>query len=215
LARERTWVTIRFVKDEHLETVIKQFVDLLLPQLTPFEATVYIIFLRHSFLDGASEIRIGQRTLAKAWTSARAAETTSRVHILRTVKGLESKGAIRIGDTNREGTLYNVLLPSEIPLVLEKLSAEIVPPDEDFFTLPEKRKELFERDKYTCFYCGIKVTADSASLDHFIPQHKSGKHTKENLKTCCLMCNSIKSGKTYEEAAPLLLKSIQERRLNA
>ncbi|MGH7236937.1 MAG: HNH endonuclease [Candidatus Saccharimonadales bacterium] len=63
-------------------------------------------------------------------------------------------------------------------------------------------------------YCGEKVTAENATLDHLVPQYKGGKHTKENLKTSCLMCNSIKSGKTYEEAAPLLLKSIQERRAN-
>ena len=35
---------------------------------------------------------------------------------------------------------------------------------------------------------------------------------KENLRTCCLICNSVKSGKSFEEAAPLILKSMQERR---
>lgn len=202
------------ITHEDLESVVVQFVDLLLPLLTPFEAAVYIFFLRHSFINGVSEVRIGQRTLAKAWTSARTVEGTSRTHILRTVKGLENKGVVKIGDTNREGTLYKVFLPKEIPLVIEKLGVELTPPDEDYFTRPEKRKELYERDKYMCFYCGSKVTAENASLDHFIPQHREGKHTKENLKTCCLMCNSIKSGKTYEEAAPLLLKSIQERRIS-
>jgi len=44
------------------------------------------------------------------------------------------------------------------------------------------------------------------------PQSKGGKHTKDNLKTCCFVCNAIKSGKTYEEAAPFLLKSIRERK---
>ena len=76
----------------------------------------------------------------------------------------------------------------------------------------EKRKELFERDKWICHYCGEKVTEENATLDHLTPQCKGGKHTKSNLKTSCLVCNSIKSGKTYEEAAPFLLKSIQERR---
>ncbi|MEK7463230.1 MAG: HNH endonuclease, partial [Patescibacteria group bacterium] len=57
-----------------------------------------------------------------------------------------------------------------------------------------------------------KVTPENSTLDHLVPQSRDGKHTKENLKTSCLVCNSIKSGKTYEEAAPYLLKSIQERR---
>ena len=59
-----------------------------------------------------------------------------------------------------------------------------------------------------------KVTVEDATLDHFVPQSKDGKHTKENLKTCCFVCNSIKSGKTYEDAAPFLLNSIREKKKN-
>lgn len=201
------------MRNEDLMQTLEQFVDLLLPKLTPFEATVYIFFLRHSLSNETNSIRIGQRTLAKAWTSARSAENTSRAHILRTIKGLEEKGVIKVGDTNREGTNYTILLPMEVPSVEEELATTAIQPDEDFFTKLEKRKEIFERDKYNCFYCGEKVTPENATLDHLKPQHDGGKHTKDNLKTSCLMCNSIKSGKTYEEAAPLLLKSMQERRL--
>jgi hypothetical protein len=197
---------------EDLQKIIVQLVDLLLPELKPFEATVYVFFLRHSLIEGKREIRIGQRTLAKAWMSPRAAETTSRVHILRTVNGLEEKGVVKIGDTNRDGTLYTVLLPEEVSSIKEKLSIVADPVEDNYFKDAEKRKEIFERDKFTCHYCGEKVTPENATLDHLIPQHVGGKHTKENLKTSCLICNSIKSGKTYEEAAPLLLKSIQERR---
>ena len=63
-----------------------------------------------------------------------------------------------------------------------------------------------------CYYCREEVTKDNATLDHLIPQSKDGKNTEENLKTSCLLCNSIKSGKTYEEAAPHLLKSVSERK---
>lgn len=84
--------------------------------------------------------------------------------------------------------------------------------EDDFFTNAEKRKLLFERDSWVCQYCGEKVTKDNATLDHYIPQSKGGKHTKENLRTCCLLCNGIKSGKSFEEAAPHVLKNIQERR---
>jgi 5-methylcytosine-specific restriction endonuclease McrA len=97
-------------------------------------------------------------------------------------------------------------------LVKEKLSIIADPIEANYFKDPEKRKEIFERDKYICRYCGEKVTPDNATLDHLIPQHLGGKHTKENLRTSCLICNSIKSGENYNEAAPLLLQSIQERR---
>ncbi|MCK4245097.1 MAG: HNH endonuclease [Candidatus Omnitrophica bacterium] len=126
---------------------------------------------------------------------------------------LEEKGCIKVGDANRDGTLYIVSLPKDILLVAEKI-ASLLPQDteEDYFNDPEKRREIFERDKWICQYCGEKVSPENATLDHFIPQSKGGKHTKENIRTCCLICNGIKSGKTYEEAAPFLLKSIQERK---
>jgi 5-methylcytosine-specific restriction endonuclease McrA len=103
-------------------------------------------------------------------------------------------------------------LPKQIPLVKEKMAIKKKIKEIDYFTDLKKRQELFERDNWTCYYCGEKVTKDNATLDHLTPQCKDGKNTKENLKTSCLLCNSIKSGKTYEEASPYLLKSISERR---
>ncbi|MDD4873469.1 MAG: HNH endonuclease [Dehalococcoidales bacterium] len=197
---------------DNLQKIIEQFVDFLMPALTPYEASLYIFFLRNSHIKNNSpEIRIGKRTIAENISSVRAI-TTNYAQVTKLVDGLEGKGCIKIGDTNRDGTLYNIFLPEEIPSVKEKLAITADPVEEDFFTNPEKRKEIFERDKYTCFYCGEKVTPENSTLDHLVPQSKDGKHTKENLKTSCLICNSIKSGKTYEEAAPYLLKSIQERR---
>jgi len=199
---------------EELQIIIKQFVDLVMPELTPYEANLYFLLFRNSFIqNGSSTVRVGKRTIAdKIGKGARTEENISYKQVSKSLKGLEEKGVIRVGDTNRKGTLYTILLPKEIPFVKEKLAITSEPKDEDYFSDPEKRKELFERDKWTCFYCGEKVSSENATLDHLIPQSKGGKHTKDNLKTSCLICNSIKSGKTYEEAAPYLLKSIQERR---
>lgn len=197
---------------ENLQKTIEQFVDFLLPSLTPYEAGLYIFFLRNSHIkNSAPEIRIGKRTIADNLGVSRG-EKTNYAHVTKLIDGLAEKGCLRIGDTNRDGTLYAIFLPEEIPSVKEKLLIVADPVEEDYFTNQEKRKEIFERDKYICHYCGEKVTPENATLDHLTPQQKGGKHTKENLKTSCLVCNSIKSGKTYEEAAPLLLKSIQKRR---
>ncbi len=196
----------------NLQKIIEQFVDLLMPTLAPHEASLYIFFLRNSHIkNGLPEVRIGKRTIAVNIGGVRAT-TTNYAQVTKLVDGLEEKGCIKIGDTNRDGTLYSILLPEEIPSVKEKLAITADLIEEDFYTNPEKRREIFERDKYICFYCGDKVTPENSTLDHLVPQSKDGKHTKENLKTSCLICNSIKSGKTYEEAAPFLLKSIQERK---
>ena len=195
-----------------LTKTIVQFVDLLMPELTPYEAAMYIFLLRNSHLKNLSEIRIGKRTIAEKWGTGARGKRTNYAHVTDLVKGLEKKGCLKIGDVNREGTLYKILLPEEIPLVKEKLSVVQETGEEDYFTDPERRRELFERDKWVCCYCGDKVTEKNATLDHSNPQSKGGKHTKNNLKTCCFVCNAIKSGKTYEEAAPFLLKSIRERK---
>lgn len=204
------------MKDK-LQKIIEQYVDYLLPNLTPYEATMYIFLLRSAYIKNDSrEVRIGKRTIGAKLGGARgkggSTQVTAFSHVTELVKGLESKGCIKIGDTNRDGTLYIILLPEEIPLVKEKLSIQQEPEEEDYFNNSEKRLIIFERDNWTCVYCGEKVTSANATLDHLIPQYKGGKNTEENLKTACLICNSIKSGKTYDEAAPFLLKSIQERR---
>ena len=158
-------------------------------------------------------MRIGKRTLADFYGKGSRGDKTNYAHISKQLKGLEEKKCIKISDTTREGTLYTILLPTEIPFVAEKIAlTSEVEEEEDYFTNPKKRKEVFERDNWICFYCGERVSSGNATLDHFHPQHAGGDHSMENLKTSCLTCNSIKSGKSYEEAAPFILKNMQERR---
>jgi hypothetical protein len=198
---------------EDPKNLICDFVDLVMPSLTPYESSFYVLFLRLSFFDNNSfQVRIGKRSVAEqVGKSARGGANISFYQVTDVFKSLEEKGCIVIGNTTREGTLYTVLPPREIPFVKEKLAVP-APADDDYFTDPDKRRSLFERDKWTCQYCGEIVSSDNATLDHYIPQSKGGNHSKENLRTCCLVCNSIKSGKSFEEAAPLILKSMQERR---
>jgi 5-methylcytosine-specific restriction endonuclease McrA len=197
-----------------IKIIIEQFVDYLLPDLTPSETSLYLYLLCNSFVKNNSfEVRVGKRTIATKYGKGSRGEKTNYEHVSKTLKMLEGKGCIKIKDTNREGTLYIVNLPKDIPLVAEKI-ASLIPQDteEDYFNDPEKRRKIFERDKWICQYCGEKVTQENTTIDHFTPQSKGSKHNKENLKLCCFICNSIKSGKSYEEAAPFLLKSLQERK---
>jgi len=197
-----------------IKKVIENFIDFLLPELTPYEVVIYLFFLRNTILKDELEIRIGKRSLAKSLGIGARSEKMSYEQVTKVLSSLEKKKCIKIGDTIREGTLYSIVLPEEIPLVSEKIikikSNNI---SEDYFNDDDKRKEIFERDNWTCQYCGQIVNQDNATLDHFIPQHAGGKHTKSNLRTCCIMCNSIKSGKTYEDAAPFILRSIKDRNI--
>lgn len=200
--------------EESIESTVQQFVDYLMPELTPYEASLYLYLFRNSFLrNGTTEVRVGKRTIAAGFGKGSRGMQTNYAHVSEILRKLEQKGCIKVGDTDRLGTLYIITLPKDIPLVAEKIqSASLQDSENDYFNDPNKRREVFERDRWICQYCGEKVSQQNATLDHFIPQSKGGENSKDNLRTCCLVCNGIKSGKTYEEAAPLLLKSIQERR---
>ena len=197
-------------------------VDYLFQDLDAYEAALYVFLYRKSIHIGEPSVRIGKRSISTDFVrGARGGGHGNRGgiyvnygHLSRSLKSLELKGCIRAGDTNREGTLYTVVRPLEIESVAKRLEAvnaiEVVEPD--YYSDPVRRKEVFERDHWTCRYCGEKLTPDTATLDHFVPQGDGGGHGMANLRTACLMCNSIKSGRTYEEVAPFLLESVAHRR---
>ena len=66
------------------------------------------------------------------------------------------------------------------------------------------RVEIFNRDQYTCQYCGKQ--SRELTLDHVIPRHQGGRHTWENLVSACAACNRRKAGRTPEQARMKLLK---------
>ena len=203
------------MSDQPRNPLLEEFVDFLLPLLKPYEATIYLYLLRKShFGVGVPKIRVGKRTIASDCGQGTRAAISNFQHITELLKALERKECISIGDTTREGTLYAVKLPHEIPAVKERMAALRVPEQPlNYYRDPALRNELFERDKWICRYCGERVSAENATLDHLVPVSKGGSDAAENLATCCLICNAIKSGKTYEEAAPAILASLRDRRL--
>lgn len=203
------------MKNDHYEVELyEDFVDSLLPCLSPYQAMTYLYLFRNSSpQEGKLECRIGKRSMASQCCRSVRGTEISFAQMTSVLNGLEDMNCIRIKDSNREGTLYEVVPPLNVPIVAERLaSTQIEDVDADYFNDPEKRIEVFERDQWTCQYCGEKVDEKNSTLDHFIPKSKGGGNNKENLRTACLACNSVKSGKSFEEAAPLILTSISKRR---
>jgi 5-methylcytosine-specific restriction endonuclease McrA len=60
------------------------------------------------------------------------------------------------------------------------------------------RRELFQRDRYQCQYCGSETR--ELTLDHVVPRVRGGKHIWENVVTACTVCNHRKAGRTPAEA---------------
>ena len=61
------------------------------------------------------------------------------------------------------------------------------------------RHDVYERDHWLCYLCGsdTRTTTDpfhpnSATVDHVTPLSRGGQHTMDNVRCCCLHCNSSK-----------------------
>lgn len=59
------------------------------------------------------------------------------------------------------------------------------------------RARIFERDNYTCQYCGAHGV--KLECDHVMPVSRGGSNSDTNLLTACLKCNRSKRAKTLEE----------------
>ncbi len=66
------------------------------------------------------------------------------------------------------------------------------------------RCEVFNRDHYTCQYCGKE--SRQLTIDHVIPRYRSGQHTWENVVSACVPCNRRKAGRTPQEAGMKLIR---------
>ena len=85
--------------------------------------------------DGTNQVRIGKRTIAERVGTNAQGSQISYYQVSKVLKNLESKGCIVIGDIVRDGTMYTVIQPCDIPLVKEKIAGTApIDQEEDFFT---------------------------------------------------------------------------------
>lgn len=177
-------------------------IDYLQPELLPYEAAIYWHLFRKLILGtGQQYTRASVRGLTKGVISSSSGQSKALSYsaVQYCLSGLEQKGAIqKAGDTNREGTLYKICLPEEIPICQQRINEikkiEFRNIDEkkeiDYYNIPENRLKIFERDAYKCHYCGKQLTRFTATLDHLQPISRRGDNSYENLITSCLHCNS-------------------------
>ncbi len=183
-----------------LPDIIAEIVDDLQPILTASDAAFYWFLFRHSIAkDGNPQIRVSRSTLRRAvvkssYTNA-AENNISFGKVQDTLRALEEIGAIqKLGDPNRQGTLYRVLIPDEIE-ACRKFRAERMAEETALFPLSnkgqhDKRMQVFERDEYKCRKCGKQLTRFTATMDYVTSPENGGGEGAENLVTTCTDCNS-------------------------
>lgn len=191
--------------------LMKDIIDYLQPLLTPYETAYYwYLFTKTVVVEKRQEGIFSINALRKdvVWPSrATQASEVPQNHVSEVMGKLEKKGVIkRIGETTRVGTPYKVNLPEEIEICLErmkimKVEKEIdssVDKRIDFYNDKESRLRIYERDNYKCYKCGKLLTRWDATIDHIVPVSRGGTNQKDNLVTCCLMCNSKRRNKEIE-----------------
>lgn len=192
--------------------LVKEVVAYLQPLLTPYETAYYWHLFTKTIVENKRQegvFSIRGLCSGVVWPS-RATQATSvpQTVVSEILSSLEGKGVIvKIGETTRTGTAYKICIPEQIEgcrekmrqaqSVSDKLSVDV---DEkiDYYNIRENRLSLYERDGYTCYKCGKLLTRWDATLDHILPVSRGGKNTKDNLITCCLLCNSRRRNKEIE-----------------
>jgi 5-methylcytosine-specific restriction endonuclease McrA len=192
--------------------IVSSVVRYLQPQLLAIEAAIYWYMFDRSILQhGQQYCRVSTRGLrtgvVKSGRGNARDGDLALASVRNALRGLEIRGAIlQTGEPNRDGTLYKVLLPDEIPECAEsmrKAQIEFAPSavDEkkegDFYNVPDNRMRVFDRDEYKCRYCGKQLTRFSATLDHLQPISQGGDNSFENLTTACLHCNSQRGARPF------------------
>lgn len=61
------------------------------------------------------------------------------------------------------------------------------------------RVAIIDRDKWTCYLCGIVCTRNNVTLDHVVPLFLGGTHTEDNLRVACRSCNCSKGAKPLRD----------------
>jgi 5-methylcytosine-specific restriction endonuclease McrA len=71
-------------------------------------------------------------------------------------------------------------------------------------TVPFNRRNVFQRDRCTCQYCGARPGSAELTIDHVVPRSQGGVSSWENCVLACVTCNRHKANRTPEQAGLLL-----------
>ena len=70
---------------------------------------------------------------------------------------------------------------------------------------PLNNRELFQRDRHTCLYCGKTLADFQLTRDHVKPLSKNGRDIWSNVVTACRRCNTHKGDRLLEDINMKLL----------
>lgn len=185
-----------------LNAVAREIEDVLFPrlELDTRQRALYWHLFRHTHLEGRATVVVGLDSLSRKMSIS---TTTLR----ESIRSMASKGCVSIDDRNRAGHTIAVRLPGEIPgLVVAAPAVAVDIEGIDFYENRRYLQPLMERQEGQCVYCLRVLTAESAVLDHLVPQMHGGDNSYRNVVVACHACNSRKQEMAADEYLRLLYR---------
>src|SRR5437763_12532295 len=95
--------------------------------------------------------------------------------------------------------LHAARLALRVPSVIRLLEYRRIPHQ----TRALSRKNILLRDRNSCQYCSVVLTAGELTLDHVVPRSRGGLSTWENLGACCHNFNRKKGKQMLHELSDM------------
>jgi 5-methylcytosine-specific restriction endonuclease McrA len=112
-------------------------------------------------------------------------------------------------DYEGEDAVRTISFRIRIPRVIVLILFDRIPKKEVKLT----RQNIFERDSYTCQYCGEVKDRRDLNLDHVIPRDHGGTTTWENVVCSCIPCNTRKGNRRPPQASMKLIRKPKRPKL--
>lgn len=179
-----------------------QFQDYLAPKLDVYEQALYLYIARHTVAVGQFETTIGFKSARKkmAFGVGTAGTPPSEGTVYEKLKSLESKGCIKVLSSERTGTRLRLIPPQDVPGLLPVTITETEEnlQQMDFFSVPENRNRILDREERRCFYCLAGLDSNNYVIEHVVSR-PDGDNSYRNVVAACRQCNNRKNAETAED----------------
>jgi 5-methylcytosine-specific restriction endonuclease McrA len=95
-----------------------------------------------------------------------------------------------------EPCVRTVSISVKVPEVIVLLSGNAFPKHR----VPFSRRNLFNRDRFTCQFCGKQPGSRELTIDHLVAKARGGKTEWTNCVLACIDCNSRKGSKPLPQS---------------
>lgn len=192
------------------EDFFREYIDCAVPNLGTIEQSIYLYIIRHTYMEGKTDIHISISNAAKNNIFGLSGQGgTMGISSTRDkVYTLQEKGFVRVIDSTPTGLRLQAILPSDIPSIkkMNCVLEPLIPLEElDFYTDSLLRNKIRERENNKCFYSLQKITDENFTVDHVISRPE-GKNTYNNLVATTKAMNNRKSNMLAEDFLRTLLR---------